>query len=359
MPGLNRHPIASRPHPMHGFSLVELMVAMTLSLILLGGVIAIFSSSRATYETTDRLSRIQESGRFALESMVRDLRSTGFIGCSQSAPFTSTLKTPTSVFWNFAVPVQGFDGQASAWAPALETGLINSATATPATDILAVRIPRPGSRQVRVMKSLTAPTDVVTVDADLKDGFKVNDVIMISDCNARAVFEITAISSNELTHAVSNATGNSPGNVSADLGYAYVGSSPLGGAEVVPMQTVVYFLGKATGAAAAAPPSLWRRVAGANSEELVEGVENMQLAFGETTGGSVTYRKANDVTNWSNVVSVNIALLVRSQSEYGTDRDVATYDLISSTLGARITSPNDRHLRQVFATTVSLRNSTL
>jgi hypothetical protein len=145
-----------------------------------------------------------------------------------------------------------------------------------------------------------------------------------------------------------------------DLGANYAGATDGGGAELIPVDTIVYYLGKRVGAPANDPPSLWRRIGGGASDELVEGVENMQLAFGETTGANaVTYRKADAVVNWGNVVSVNIALLVRSQSEYGNDRDSGTYDLISSTLGARITTPNDRHLRQVFATTVSLRNTTL
>ena len=83
--GRRRMPARVARSGARGFSLTELMVAMTLSLILLGGVIAVFSSARTTYETTDRLSRIQESGRFALDSMVTDLRATGFIGCSFAA----------------------------------------------------------------------------------------------------------------------------------------------------------------------------------------------------------------------------------------------------------------------------------
>ena len=352
-------PVAA-PAQLRGFSLIELMVAMTLSLILLGGVIAIFSSSRATYETTDRLSRIQESGRFALDSMVRDLRATGFIGCSQLANFTNTLKTPSNVFWDFGTSVQGFDGQGSAWVPGIDTTVITAPAPTTNTDILVARIPLPGARQVRVMSNLAATTDPVVVDPGLQANFKAQDILMISDCNARAVFEVTAVNANQLSHATSNATASTPGNATGNLGYAYFGDNDQGGAEVVPMQTVIYYIGTRTGAPAGTPPSLFRRVAGINAEELVEGVENMQLAFGQATGaGTVTYRKAANVTNWNNVVSVNIALLVRSQSQYGTDRDQATYDLIDSTLGTRVPAANDRHMRQVFATTVSLRNTTL
>jgi len=36
-----------------GFSIVELMVAITISVILMTGVIQIFASNKATYEVTD------------------------------------------------------------------------------------------------------------------------------------------------------------------------------------------------------------------------------------------------------------------------------------------------------------------
>lgn len=342
-----------------GFSLIELMVAMTLSFVLLGGAIAVFSSTRTTYETTDRLSRIQESGRFALDSMVRDLRATGFIGCSQLAQFRSTLNSANTLLWNFARPVEGFDGQASAWVPAsgADATLLSSLTPIPDTDILVVRIPRPGADIARLAARMAATNDPVTVEAALQSMFNVGDIVMINDCTERAVFQVTSMNGNQLQHATSGST--IPGNADADLRYAYGDTTFQGGAEAIPVQTAIYYLARRSDAPAGSPPSLWRRMGGSAAEELVEGVENMQLAFGQTSGNLVSYRKADAITDWNAVVSVDIALLVRSQSQYGTDRDQTTYDLISPTLGTRVPAPNDRHLRQVFATTVSLRNQTL
>ncbi len=48
-----------------GFSLVEIMVALTLSLILLGGVLAVMYSSKVTYMENERVGRLQENGRAA------------------------------------------------------------------------------------------------------------------------------------------------------------------------------------------------------------------------------------------------------------------------------------------------------
>lgn len=61
-----------------GFTLVELMVALVLSLFLIGGAILISSSGKATYTDSEQLSRAQESIRFASDFLIRDIRNAGF-----------------------------------------------------------------------------------------------------------------------------------------------------------------------------------------------------------------------------------------------------------------------------------------
>lgn len=65
-------------HQQGGFSLVELMIAMLLGLVLIYGVINVFLSSSQTYRLQEAMFRVQESGRFALDIMARDLRDAGF-----------------------------------------------------------------------------------------------------------------------------------------------------------------------------------------------------------------------------------------------------------------------------------------
>lgn len=61
-----------------GFTLIELMIAMVLSLFLIGGVILMYASTKAAYVDSDQMSRMQENIRFASDYMVRDLRNAGF-----------------------------------------------------------------------------------------------------------------------------------------------------------------------------------------------------------------------------------------------------------------------------------------
>ncbi len=61
-----------------GFSLVELMIALVLSLFLIGGVTVTFLAARATADEAETLSRVQENVRFASDYLIRDLRNAGF-----------------------------------------------------------------------------------------------------------------------------------------------------------------------------------------------------------------------------------------------------------------------------------------
>lgn len=85
-----------------GFSLIELMIAMLLGLILIGGVINLFLASSQTYRLQESMFRVQESGRFALDFMLRDLRDAGF---QDLVPVNASRDTSI-------IAVQGFEGVA-------------------------------------------------------------------------------------------------------------------------------------------------------------------------------------------------------------------------------------------------------
>ena len=63
-----------------GMALVELLVAMLIGLVLVGGILQIFSSSRQTHRVHEATARMQESGRMALEVISRDVRMADFLG---------------------------------------------------------------------------------------------------------------------------------------------------------------------------------------------------------------------------------------------------------------------------------------
>ena len=90
-------------------------------------------------------------------------------------------------------------------------------------------------------------------------------------------------------------------------------------------------------------------------EELAEGIDSMQIRYGVDTDNDNdidAWSAANAVADWTNVLSIEITLLARSGDEYGTDLDTAVYNLA----GTQFNPVDDRRFRQVFSTTVGLRN---
>ncbi|MGD8940279.1 MAG: prepilin-type N-terminal cleavage/methylation domain-containing protein, partial [Gammaproteobacteria bacterium] len=90
-----------------GMTLIEIMIALTLGLVLTGGVIQLFLTSKQTFRMNQAMSAVQESGRFALDNISRDLRMAGFQGCADpgSVPTDSAVRfnSPTANLLQTAV----------------------------------------------------------------------------------------------------------------------------------------------------------------------------------------------------------------------------------------------------------------
>jgi type IV pilus assembly protein PilW len=81
-----------------GFSLIELMVSVTIGLILTMLIGQIFINSRAIFASTDNLGRLQENARYALLMITRELRQTTYKSdprAPRSTVFTTTTLTGT------------------------------------------------------------------------------------------------------------------------------------------------------------------------------------------------------------------------------------------------------------------------
>lgn len=330
-----------------GLSLVELMVAMAIGLVLLGGIYQAFFSSTTTYESQQGSARLQESGRFAISVIGKEIRLAGYFGClSNVSTLTNTLNNATTFLNNFAVGIEGFEAvSATAWDRALPASLTSPLGGN---DILTLRSVDPTTRVTITTAMPDSSADLKTTPpaagapAPLADG----DIVMISDCQNAAVFQVTnyTVANGNVVH---NTGALSPGNATKNLG------SPFGaGAEITRMNVTSFYLANNP----QGQPALYRVIGAGTPEELAEGVERMQLLYGVDTNNDRVldaYVAANAVTNWDQVLSVRVALLLRSPSEVAkAELDTASYDLN----GSLYDPPDDRRMRQVLTTTVSLRN---
>jgi type IV pilus assembly protein PilW len=312
-----------------GFTLVEIMIAIVISLFLAAGIIQMYLANRQSYRFNDALARIQENGRFALESMAKSLRMADFRGCTQHSQIANRLLDPSQ-----AIGISG--EEESTESPH------DRVTFTIATNTL--------------LNILTQDEDHFADDPLVVDGasnqiegdvLSVGDIVLVSDCTRGDIFEITAIDGQDEESYIYHEETNSDGvqvNSTATFSHTYTDSANL-----YLYRTIQYYLGEGTSDEFA----LSQRENDGAERDLVEGAMDMQILYGEDSdgdGAANRYVSADSVANMDAVVSVRVALLLRSIETNLTDESqVFRFD------GSDVTCP-DRRICQVMSSTITLRN---
>lgn len=381
-----------------GITLVELMVALTISSVILLGVGTMFVGSKRNYIVQDEFARLQENGRFALDRIGFALRDTGNSGCSSGnlGSVTNTLNSSGQLEYNLAVGMEGYEatgtgtgvtytitsstpsvsGVAANWSTSGATNIAANiaALAIDGSDILVVRTTSGTGVEITLNNDpgqLFAANNGVIAGGcsdgtDRVSGLCKTDILFVSDCEKSRVFQatnITAAGTNvNIVHSGALMT---PGNATSSWGGASNKLENFGaGAEIMKAATLIYFIG-----VGANGPALWLQQDTGAAQELVEGVENMQLLFGVDTANNDDvadqYLTANAVLPpggagniFDNVVSVKLSLLVRTVNNLSRNAQTNTYLLggVTGLTSTSIVSPSDQRMRKVFSTIVKLRN---
>ncbi len=351
--------INHNPHHLahqHGLTLVEVMIAITISLILLVGVMQIFTGSRQTYRVQDNMARLQENGRFAISFLTKDLRMAGYTGCASKSTTINNIASSTTASFTGG-GIAGFEYTA------LPVALAATNTLTPSdvragTDIITIKGAAPsGATLSGNMTAVNANVQLLT--ASVASMFSAGDILFISDCGNADIFAATNVSSGSGTTTIAH---SSAMNTSNNLSRPYRTD-----AEIMRMESSAYYIG--TDAANNNAPTLYRRrLVGTAmvTEPLVEGVENMQILYGEDTDADFTvtpsvpgdgaanrYLPATTVGDMRRVVSVRMNLLLRTAED-----NLANLPQVYNFNGASVPA-TDRRLRRVFSTTIKVRNKGL
>jgi len=338
-----------------GFSVVELMVSMTISLLLLAGVLSVMYTSRITYDENARVSRLQEYARASVELMLRDLRSAGNQGCARAIRperFRNALAAPNALRYNFGRPVEGFEGTDGGWAPAMDAAIVSPTTGN---DVLVVRSLLSNLPPFVTSAAFVGGTGTIPIAKPVGTAITQGTPLVISDCEYANVFTnsaavATAGATANLARATSAITLAGAAQMPQNAAVAF--PSYRAGSLVTVLETIVYYIRpSATGRG----PALWRLVGNNPPQELVEGVERLEVQYGEDTNGDLlvdVYRDADLVVNWNSVISVSLAVLLRSPEEGLDQAGGQTWDMLGTVVGPF----DDRRPRILFTTTATVRN---
>ena len=330
-----------------GITLVEVMVALLIGLFLVGGVAQVYMTNQSTYRFAEAVSRIQENGRFALDMIAQDLRTGRFWGCAPYDPdnLENLVNNLNSGNPDYDPLLHDFIGRGSL--EGSENDGLNG------SDSLIVRGIK--SSQASVRQPYNSPTSA-DVHVTITNTLEAGDFVMISNCEGADIFQVTGVGASTSSDqiALSHTTAGTPGNTNAGAcsagGGAHCLSRTYGADAIVSeLQTVVYSI--AAGANGA--PTLWRSENGVN-EELIDGVEAMQVLYGVDTDndGSVNrYLDSDAVADMNAVIALRVLLLLQSGN------DAAVEQAQTFTFNGNTVTAADRRMRQVFSATIALRNS--
>ena len=331
-----------------GLSLVELMISITLGLVLMTGVVQMFLSSKVVFNNQQALSRVQETGRLAIDFIARDARMAAYYGCFRITGNTGNVLQNKALqigglHEHFDIGIMGYDSAAS-----VPHGAAADLGATPIPDANASVLVIRGASQVgNIINAPSTNNNLLaytTTAIDASTGcvgeLCPGKAAVASDCSKARVFTVNTL-------AVAGTT----------LTVSHVDSwSNFTTGQVMPMNTVVYFVAtKKDGNG----PSLWQRTNNGDALELLEGVENMQVTYATANDSTGIldkgYRLASQITasnEWAKVTSIRVDLLVRS-IEKNVLNEPQSYNFGGVDVNPGST---DRRLRQVFSSVVTVRS---
>lgn len=378
-----------------GLTLIELMISLALGLALTAGAISVFQQNKQTFYLQESVARLQETGRYAMNIMARDIRNTGYRGCRSrlagsnngfidSQHRFNVLQTwsPASIAEDFSDGISGYDyspGDTN-WTPALDA-VISAESPISGTDVIVLRPIKGCNRVVNSMTGCAADqgTGAINVNASVDGCIAPHDVAIVSNCKSASIFVITNDPTNSIEHLVGSDDASDSRTVrhADDLGNdqnlsaCFGGTPDPDGSTLSRMTNVIYYI--ADSGADDEIPALFRMVNGGTPVELLEAVEDMQILYGEDTVDDdnfvvTNFVPADNVSNWSNVLAVRLTLVMQTLKDdvipsghtfyYDRDGDDSINTDADSDDEYKAEDAGDGlvRLRKVFSTTVALRN---
>ncbi len=356
-----------------GLSLVELMVALAVSGLLLLGLVQVFIGNKQNYVLQESLSHVQENGRYALFHLGQELQTAGYLGCSASLDnvLDAGHASYSAALFDFSAAVSGWEYLGSGIADVVNLAVLPAPAAnhwdddggndlTPSllvdavagSDVLVVKRAEEALPLALATPMVTGNSGVDLVGAvPAVAQAQTDEFYVLGNCSRAVLFQNCDAGAEDLdlSGCLSGAGRIGPGNAAATWPEAYSVDGTLH-----PVRATAFYVRRNP----AGVPALYRKrfhdASGDPAEELVEGVENMQVLYGvDTDSDSVpnAYVTADQV-NGNPVVAVEVALMLRALVPADAQNTVEQHQLTLTD----VQTPADRWFRKSMAATVKLRN---
>lgn len=264
-------------HKDTGFSLVELLIAVSLGLIVVSAIYSLFVLQNRSYVNQNLTAEMQQNVRMAMNVLAADLRITGF-GFSMSGNYTSAGGTIYAV-----TPINSSSGPDSV---TLRYGVI------PIPNV-NVTLKNPMANSNTGISMVLLVQDIYSKNVPLT-GFSINDYIIISDGQNASCLQVTGINTGALTlqYAAVNP------NIFPTGGFA-------AGSHIYKLKQVSYQVANTV---------LQSQTNGGAWQDVVNNIEDLQLAYQGTSTPSGTWVDNPSPVDQTTITDVQLNVLARSNN---------------------------------------------
>jgi len=318
-----------------GLTLVELLISLVIGLVVTGVVTQVFIANRTTFQVQESMSRVQETGRFALQFLTGEIRGAGSgLELNIGVPVTvCNVDADTCNDYVSGLGTQGISGRVDA----------NGALAVKGSDI--IDISSSDGCNAKITDRYNANSAQFKASSFCASMCK-DCVLMVVGFDRRVIFSV-----NNTPSPGGNVTINHSGK--ANINHKLSDLEP--GSRIVGFSSLSYFV-RDTGQVDAAGNTI-RALARRNNlsatavpEDIIDGVEDMRVFYGIPNGKRMDYRRANAINanEWPLVRSVRLELLmVSDQAAPGAESQAINFG------GAAVAA--DGRFRQVYSSVATVR----
>ena len=316
----------------HGFTLVELMVAMAISLVVMGAIFLTFKSQQDSYVIQDQITATQQNLRAAMYMLTRDIQMAGYYTNFDGDQFTmdwDDLDGDTEPIRPLIFGQNNVPGGSGVKNNTDEIVIVKANTIT-STSIINFGVL--GDNDSAAGNTITLNDLVIGAgdnEIDLNDSGKRFGVMVKQDLGMAEFFEIT------------QGSGGPPFSTTVGSGFTETyGPGDL----IYKVDVVIYRVDED-----ATNPDLRRRNLGSDNgyRVVAENIDNLQFRYLLSDG---TWTN-NPVGQEPNVRAVEISLLARTANINRGYTDPNTYNI-----GDVSPTPNDAYRRKLLCSIVKTRN---
>ena len=323
-----------------GVGLIELMVAMLIGLFLILGAVTVFNQSRNTYRVSEGVARLQETARLAMDVIESDIRMANYWGMNNRADYIVNRAAPSQP------PPAEFTAQQQT-----NVSLCGSAGSNWVINLDEYLGGSNNSYGLQCAASnYRAGSDVVFIR-------RANETRPLALDPNRVYLQTSRIQGSLF---VPNCVSNLPTD-QACIPAAYLPPA----SESHELEARAYYVSSQSTLRNDVPSLRRKRFANVNTaipanavidEEIVSGVEDLQVRLGVDTNGDSNidqYVNPGGVPGNAAVVSATVWLRVRAEDQDFGHRDQTAYQYADIAAW----TPNDNYRRIVISKTIHIRNS--